>query len=289
MKKVFLLSLSLLFFISCVNDTIMNENEGTTIDESSLTRAGNKINICHKGRIINISVNALSGHQGHGDAVDMDSDGYFDRENDCSETDCDDTNASVNPAMTEVCNNEIDDNCNGEIDENCGLPAVVGDLRVGGVVFWVDPTDNTHGLVCALEDYATRIQWGCAGIDFPSVPNVTVGDPVGLGAEIGEGMANTNGILATTDCPSAAAALAARSFGSDWFLPSILELNEMIENKLILEAVPGFSAFQDVNGLYWSSTEYDDDSAWVVIESFGILSLAPKGDDSWIVRAVRAF
>lgn len=45
----------------------------------------------HKGQIINVSVNSLKGHQGHGDAIDMDGDGYSDIENSCSEVDCDDT------------------------------------------------------------------------------------------------------------------------------------------------------------------------------------------------------
>ncbi len=31
-------------------------------------------------------------------------------------------------------------------------PAAVKDFRVGGVVFWVDPADNTHGLVSAIEE-----------------------------------------------------------------------------------------------------------------------------------------
>jgi hypothetical protein len=35
----------------------------------------------------------------------------------------------------------------------------IGDLRAGGVVFWVDPNNNTKGLVCALEDQIAAIQW----------------------------------------------------------------------------------------------------------------------------------
>jgi hypothetical protein len=97
-------------------------------------------------------------------------------------------------------------------------PASIGDLRAGDVVFWVDPTDNTHGLVCALSDYPNLREWGCYGTDLSNVPNVTSG-PSGLGAEIGDGINNTNNIL--NDCPTASAALAARSYGPDWFLSSI--------------------------------------------------------------------
>ena len=34
-------------------------------------------------------------------------------------SDCNDTNSSVNPGAVEICGNNIDDNCNGQIDEGC--------------------------------------------------------------------------------------------------------------------------------------------------------------------------
>jgi hypothetical protein len=160
--------------------------------------------------------------------------------------------------------------------------AIVGDIREGGVVFWVD--GNGGGLVCALSDYATQVEWGCYGDDLLNVPNVPSSVTVrGSGAEIGHGESNTNSILA--DCPSAPAALAARFYGPEWFLPSVNELNEMHVNKVTLEAVAGFIAFG--NKTYWSSTEHDITRAWYQYFVSGYYF-----DDKNVpnyVRAVRAF
>jgi hypothetical protein len=161
--------------------------------------------------------------------------------------------------------------------------ARVGDIRAGGVVFWVDPSDNRHGLVAAMSDYATSVEWGCYGIDLPNVPNVSSNPPIGLGAEIGDGVSNTNAIL--NDCPTALAALAARSYGSDWFLPSANELNQMYTIKTTLEGVSGFSAFSDS---YWSSTEYATNLAWRQDIYYGEQNIYNKNSTS-NVRAVRAF
>ena len=162
--------------------------------------------------------------------------------------------------------------------------ARVGDIRAGGVVFWVDPLDNRHGLVVAMSDVAS-VEWGCYGTDLPNVPNVPYngGVPVGLGAEIGDGISNTNAIL--TDCPTAPAALAARSLGADWFLPSINELKKIYDNKTTLEAVDGFTDFSDY---YWSSSEYASNYAWRQYFSNGYQGGNTKTNTN-VVRAVRAF
>ncbi|MFT4673969.1 MAG: hypothetical protein ACI9R6_000870, partial [Saprospiraceae bacterium] len=75
-------------------------------------------------------------------------------------------------------------------------------------------------MVAAFSDVAAGVAWGCNGTDLPNVINVPYngGVPTGDGAEIEDGVTNTNGIL--TDCSTAPAALAVRTFGPDWFLPS---------------------------------------------------------------------
>ena len=135
-----------------------------------------------------------------------------------------------------------------------------------------------------MSDVAS-VEWGCFGTDLPNVPNVSYngGVPVGLGAEIGDGISNTNAIL--LDCPTAPAALAARSLGAQWFLPSAKELNQMYINKDDLEAVDGFSPFSDY---YWSSTEIDIDLAWFQDFSNGDQLNFIKFS-TYYVRAVRAF
>lgn len=70
------------------SEEVVNENVSAT------TRSSNKRDVCHNGNIINININAIPAHQAHGDAVDMDGDGFFDIDNPCSETDCDDNSYS---------------------------------------------------------------------------------------------------------------------------------------------------------------------------------------------------
>ena len=93
------------------------------------------------------------------------------------------------------------------------------------MVFWIDPADNTHGLVCALEDQSTAIKWGTNGIE--------------TGAEvtsIGAGAANTAAIISAqgVDQSSYLAGIANTYEGGgykDWFLLSEDEVKEMYLNR----------------------------------------------------------
>ena len=162
------------------------------------------------------------------------------------------------------------------------LPGI-GDVRANGVVFWVDPNNPYQGLVCSFTDVG-NYTWGCSSTDIPSVANVPFPPAyTDVGARIGDGNSNTTNILAS--CPSAPAALAARTLGADWFLPSWFELEEMFLNRVVIEAVSGFSPFgTDYN----SSTEFNG-TYYVGYHSQNFPGLIHKANYSFKVRAVRAF
>ena len=116
MKKVIALFIGVLLFTACEKDTITPDFEEINTQQTTFSKKGSKegkVDVCHKEKIINVSVNALSGHQGHGDAIDMDGDGYFDLENNCSEMDCDDSNPAINPGAEEILDDDLDNNCDG--------------------------------------------------------------------------------------------------------------------------------------------------------------------------------
>jgi hypothetical protein len=161
--------------------------------------------------------------------------------------------------------------------------ATIGDLREGGIVFWVDPEDNTKGLVCALEDESERILW--------YNDNYVITDATA--AAIGAGSANTTAIIekqGVTETDYAAGLARANRGGgyTDWFLPSKAELNLMYEiikkDELILDS--SFNRFS--NDIYWSSTEHDTNNASSQVFSNGAQFNFNK-NSTYNVRAVRAF
>ena len=167
-------------------------------------------------------------------------------------------------------------------------PALVGDFRDGGVVFWVDPTDNAHGLVCAIEDQSTGIQWYNGSY-------IATG---ATGTAIGTGLANTDAIIAAQGAIEInyAAGLARAYTGggyTDWFLPSLDELYEMYLNRATINATAianGGTTFSTTSSsyYYWSSSEIYSEMARRYSFRLG------ESDHEWkdrpnYVRAIRAF
>ena len=105
MRKLLFPLFALLILMGCqkenATDLLLEQEVIVNENDSASSRGSNKINICHNGKIINININAIPAHQAHGDAVDMDGDGYFDIDNPCSETDCDDTTYDLDNSCCE--------------------------------------------------------------------------------------------------------------------------------------------------------------------------------------------
>jgi hypothetical protein len=144
-------------------------------------------------------------------------------------------------------------------------PANVGDLREGGIVFWVDPDDNMQGLVCALEDADTGLYWDDAIIYSNGYTNSDTGTGV----------------------------------HSDWYLPSKDELQLMYANlqrfgctTLTPDYVDNTTCTTHKGNFsstwYWSSTEDGTTRSWRQRFDDGELGRGGRNYERQ-VRAVRAF
>ncbi|HEY4656072.1 MAG TPA: hypothetical protein VIH22_16255 [Cyclobacteriaceae bacterium] len=139
-----------------------------------------KVNVCHEGKIIRINIHAVPAHQGHGDAVDMDSDGYFTGDNACSEPDCDDTDASVNPGADEP-NNCAQDPCsitNLEVlNATCTDPDPTYDLQLR-ITYSNPPAAGT--LDVTIDGALTSFAIGTS----PQTVNIFGLPPTGIGVDV---------------------------------------------------------------------------------------------------------
>ncbi len=164
----------------------------------------------------------------------------------------------------------------------------LGEFFQGGVIYWLDPTStshNTHGLIADIADKPGTFQW--------SAINTTTGATLN-GAYKGQntGTFNTAKILATGITTYAAASACATSTSqgySDWYLPSIMELGVMYNERMTIEETAianGGSAF--VLAQYWSSTESSLSSAWNFLFGDGYQFTITKGG-AFAVRCIRAF
>ncbi len=128
MKKFILPLIITLLLSACEKDKLNDLSFKSTSEE--FLKAGNQVAVCHKSgdnwHVINININAWPAHEAHGDAIDMDGDGYFDRECGCSEVDCNDEDQDVNTD----CGNQSE----GPLT-----------IMIGNSPLYIHPTDNSTG------------------------------------------------------------------------------------------------------------------------------------------------
>jgi hypothetical protein len=162
----------------------------------------------------------------------------------------------------------------------------------GGHVFFVDYNDQYPGF-----DYLEAAPVECESSTSWSSDTLAVLAARGWAAQaVGQGQANTTAILAVfgSDTTSDNAAKYADALASgvpggcvtskdDWFLGSLGEMMLMYTN-LRQAGVGGFSA-----GEYWSSSEFDDNYAWLQDFSLGAQGASDKNYGTYFVRPVRAF
>jgi hypothetical protein len=167
-----------------------------------------------------------------------------------------------------------------------GFTHYIGEEFGGGVIFhlWRDASGVEHGLIIDKTDLSAAQVW--SNIDATLI---------GTSAQSSwDGLSNSNAIVGQAGHTSSASALCLNSTNggqSDWYLPSIQELNMLWNNYYTvarsLTQISGATQLQSAG--YWSSTESDlFTSAWYFLFNGG-----PGYYDykffTFYVRAVRAF
>ena len=160
-----------------------------------------------------------------------------------------------------------------EVTENPATYAA-GDIVQGGLYTF---TDSGYAYITAGADQSTSAQWGCQGTLIPegATPDA-----------IGQGVINTASIVATCATAGIAARLADElvlNGFSDWFLPSLEELNEVYANL----ASAGLGSFS--NHSYWASTQATATQAYTVDMNNGNPNFHNKSQTNRHTRAMRRF
>ena len=161
----------------------------------------------------------------------------------------------------------------------------IGEEYGGGVIFhlWKDNAGVEHGLIVALTDQSISQAWS----------NVTSAG-IGTSAQSSwDGLSNSNSIVGQAGHTSSAAKLCLDLVSggqSDWYLPSIQELNMLWNNYYtVTRALSQISGVAQLsNSFYWSSSENDYNFAWLFGFGYGGTASSDK-TSTYCVRAVRAF
>ncbi len=169
-----------------------------------------------------------------------------------------------------------------------GFTHYIGEAFGGGVIFhlWKDAQGVEHGLIVDKADLSTSQVWS-------NIDQTLIGPSA---QSSWDGLSNSNAIVGQAGHINSAAALCLNSTNggqSDWYLPSIQELNMLWNNYYTvarsLTQISGATQLETISS-YWSSTESGNDGAWYFSVGFGTESTTlPVKNNPFYVRAVRAF
>lgn len=142
-----------------------------------------KVVVCHKGKVIKINIHALQAHVSHGDAVDMDGDGFFTGDNACSEPDCDDTDAAVNPGADNCGQNPCSITNLELLNATCTDPNPTYDLQLR-------ITYNNPPVAGTLDVTIDGAQSSFAISGSPQIVNIFGLPPTGVGVDVTAGFSD---------------------------------------------------------------------------------------------------
>jgi hypothetical protein len=162
----------------------------------------------------------------------------------------------------------------------------IGEQFGGGVIFHLfkDAQGVEHGLIVDKTDLSTNQVWSNRDTSL-----------IGASAQSSwDGLSNSNAIVGQAGHTSSAAALCLNSTNSgqsDWYLPSIQELNMLWNNYYTvarsISQIAGATQLEN-NAIYWSSSEGSNNIARSFLFYIGNASNYIKYNTHY-VRAVRAF
>ena len=165
------------------------------------------------------------------------------------------------------CTLDIASNYNPEAECDDGSciyePLAIGDFYQGGIIFYIDST-GFHGKIAARRyDFFAVVgnadeQWGC-GWNDPSFG----GDYIdGTSTSFGSGASNTQAIVESCSTPSAARVcheLVLNNY-SDWYLPSLHEIDLIAEN-LSYTGIAPYGVISSADYWHWTSSQVSASSA----------------------------
>ncbi len=170
----------------------------------------------------------------------------------------------------------------------------LGEEYGGGVIFhlWRDTDGTEHGLIVSKEELYFNPQDPLEGIKWSNVINTEIGAPA---QSSWDGVANTNAIKNQAGNNSGAVNLCldyASGGFSDWYLPSITELQLVWTNRFhvnkTLDNITGAKRIS-TNATYWSSTEYNTTKAYYIFFFNGLQDYSQNKGTGFKVRAVRRY